>query len=194
MDFTHDDLWWLFSTIPQTYGTLIALFGALAIYRWERLRRMSDECWKRAEKPYEELTHENTYSADDLLDKWRRTSSEEKHQWKHSNNPEVSHKYIQVNTQVDMIRRYLRWHGKLRMSFAFFLIYHLPFLFIAISGIPYAQELAGTNIETIGKYPEVLFRLSLFISAVSIGWLMLRLFTDNLQGTVEDQFCKRRDA
>ena len=48
---TEDTLYWLFSTIPQTYGAIVGIMGMLTFYRVQSLSRYREGCRKRAEGP-----------------------------------------------------------------------------------------------------------------------------------------------
>jgi len=48
---TEDILYWLFSTIAQTYGAIVDIMGMLTVYRLQSLSRYREDCRKRAEGP-----------------------------------------------------------------------------------------------------------------------------------------------
>ena len=181
MDFqiTHDDLWWLFSTIAQTYGAIVALFAMLVVYRLERLNRISDDCWKRAEEPVKYLRGEEAVgvSAEDYIDKWTKIPLPDAEKYKKSPDAHTRISFAKAENESMMIKRYMWWGKNLRLNFMIFLGYHVPLIIVAISLVPMADELS-IWIQGCGKTSMYVLGAILLISVFCIVALGFTLVSD----------------
>ena len=134
----HEKIYWLFSTISQTYGVFIGVVGMLVVFRFQKIK---EDIIKAIEKniDYIQLVIEkgaDNFTESELcgefLEKWDKRDK-------------LSLKYPEkYDNQIQRIARILKENDSqratLRTRFLAFFIFHMAILISSISGIMWDWE------------------------------------------------------
>jgi hypothetical protein len=122
----EDTLYWVFSTIAQTYGAIVGIIGMLTIYRLQNLSNRIEDCRKRIEKnAFTTFGAEaRILSPENLATKW------DKHTGKEYLKEHRSELFHMIDTDVQRIKIYMPWSNKIRENFLIFFVFHLVIIII----------------------------------------------------------------
>ena len=171
-------LFYLFSTIAQTYGAIVGFIGMLIVFRIDQLNRYREICKDRAENPLEKCLDElncriviKGLTADSFRDVWNKISEDKKGYLRQ----EHKELYDKIDNEVSGIERYVKWSNLIKWLFGFFLIYHLVIIIFSIFSIYTVPKLAW--------YAKLMFNqlyCLLSLSSLLIFFLMFSLYSDKL--------------
>jgi hypothetical protein len=162
---TENTLYWLFSTIAQTYGAVLGVFGMLTVYRLQTLSNDTENCRKRAEVPARVVFGVEAYglSPEDLAEKWQKFPGKE----------QMGHQGQIMNREMERIKRYNRWSKKIRKWLGAFIVSHGIIIILAILGIMFIEQ-----VVPLGSIIVYIFVGLLVASVISIGLLIWYLYSD----------------
>lgn len=77
---TQESLYWLFSTIAQTYGAIVGIIGMLTVYRLQTLSNQIENSRKNSEESVKVLVglDVSLLEAEDLVEVWRNKTQDER--------------------------------------------------------------------------------------------------------------------
>lgn len=168
-------LFYLFSTIAQTYGAILGFIGMLVVFRIDQLHRFREICKDRAEEPANKCfcklgckMDTKRLTADGLLDIWNKIKKDKKEQLKQlrQNHKEL---YDKVDNEVSGIKRYVKWSKLIKWLFGIFLIYHLAIINFSIFSIYTVPKLIW--------YLDLMLNLLYYLISISSLFIFVLLYS-----------------
>jgi hypothetical protein len=167
-----DTVYWLLSTAAQVYAALIAVFGALAVYRLQIASNFRGGVRERLiETLIDCEVHSNPYhlSVEDLIEVWEKYSPAKKEGWRKLTEPfDEKKRYNSIEMNIQALRNSIR-HSKLILMSTVILTFAF-FIFIAISlyGIFYTSQLT--------KDPSFLMDVTAFAIYLTLSFMLGHLW------------------
>ncbi len=154
------DLQWLFSTMAQTYGAILGIFGMISLYRLETNSNKIESSRDRAEQHL--LSFPDTKatigsSPEDIVGRWKGISKEKKELFRKSS-PQG---FLVIHNAVGRIERYMNWSAKTRKWFIIFIVVHVIIITASIFGLVYISKTAS--------FENIIPCLAVIILAASIA-------------------------
>ena len=125
-----DTLYWLFSTVAQTYGAIIGVMGMLVIFRLQNFSTLRGSIITSLKEPMLSIFGREALGiqSKDIIKSWTEYPDAKKTQMqKHSRDYHTI-----MNNQVKRLRENLEWSAQIRSRFYFFMAYHLAFIVVSI--------------------------------------------------------------
>lgn len=159
------DLQWLFSTMAQTYGAILGIFGMISLYRLQTLSAKMEHSRDRAETHLLAFSLEvSGLSSEDIVERWKKKSEEEKERHKKSS----SERFLAIHNAVGRIERCMNWSAKTRKWFTIFIGVHVIIITASILGLVYISKTAS--------FENIIPCLALIALAASIASTLILSF------------------
>jgi len=170
MNITPDTVYWLLSTAAQVYAALIAVFGALAIYRLQIASNFRRSLREQLINLYI-LCHVNLnpyhLSIKELIETWEKYSQEKKKVLREKDKENYGSIENSVSTLEGSVR-HSKWirRSTVTMTFVFFI-----FIATSLYGMFYTCQLAANRSFLVGATLVTIF-LTLILMSFHI-WVVL---------------------
>ena len=153
---TEETVYWVFSTMAQTYAAILGIIGMLTIYKLQNLYNSKKDAVKQADNPSRKLFSVNVYTkTPEELVEWWESGARDIGISHYHNDMEIIDRAIGKIKQINTVK------GGIKKSFLFFLYSHLVIISISILFLIFSKGFAGT-----GYY--IFFVVVLFILMSSI--------------------------
>jgi hypothetical protein len=163
---SEQTLFWLFSTIAQTFGAILGVVGMVAIYRFQDIRRLRWDvmAWCESERHSRFGEHVHMQAAEGFISAWRRE--------KKTLNVEAEkgqRNFEKLNAAEDKLVELFRTHERIRWKFISFVMFKLLTILAALALLPFCKDtlFIESFIDTLG--------LLVITSLVLAGWLGVSL-------------------
>ena len=172
---SEDDLYWLFSTIPQTLGAIVGIIGMLTVYKLQIISTSIKDLTDHTNVLPEELYYSDTYPIDPehyrekLKNKYSKLfvpASEDV--------PPVSVEEEQIIIFYNQLDNLLEIRKSIRIRFLFFLVPSISTIAISIGFIPFSDELSLHKPD-----PLILFILFLTFISLLMSFVLCKYLTQS---------------
>lgn len=165
-------LYWLFTTIAQTYGAIIAIIGFLMVFRLENMRRIRAELRQRQIDTMVKIFLDiaRRWPPSQMIKHYHNLTPEEQQRYDDLESHEKENLYYDIKVIEDAGHYADNLTGKFKPFFA----YHLFIIiasFTAIFIIPTAQYWLRRNLPSLNS----IFVIALSISLVVIFYASIKL-------------------
>jgi len=158
-----DTLYWLFSTIAQTYGAIVGIIGMLTIYRLQTLSNQMENCRKNAEESVKISVGLNMslLDAENLVKAWINKPQDQIRKIKESS----LDRFNIINREVEKINKCIKQRNDIRHDFKSFIFSHVSMIILAI--------ILLTQVTLLASW-ELMYIFIVFL--VFPAWLMFSAF------------------
>jgi hypothetical protein len=134
-------VYYLLSTLAQTYAALMALVGAISVFRYQTASNLQESAWRRIEKNLQTVgCHFEPYSPTETILFWLDSLRKEKKLWE-----QVESKFPvdfgKVLTEEPWLVMYSEWRKRMRKALRLFFVYHMAFIITCIVFLVFSQPL-----------------------------------------------------
>ena len=166
----ENTLFWLFSTIAQTYGAIVSIIGFLVIYRLDRFNKYLEEDKKTYKRNFDSFFRNyrtgldvNALKTEDIVNNWNEIVVGNDLKKK-----DLKGNYGVAYKGIIGMKRNLNWSRAVRIVFGIVILYHLPLIIFSIIGIYYVPELT--------QYAEIIPCNLIIVLLLSLGLIFLLLY------------------
>jgi len=136
---TAETLYWLFSTVAQTYGAIVGIIGMLTVYKLQIIRNKKTEIIKQTDRQLQYFFDYKrfTMTPEDIVYAWE-TGNYDK---RNNADTAIMDNLIKEIKQVNKVTK------EIKTSFKAFLVYHLAMITISMVCLLQTEILETSNIR-----------------------------------------------
>ncbi|MBW1910484.1 MAG: hypothetical protein JRJ11_13250 [Deltaproteobacteria bacterium] len=153
---TEDTLYWLFSTIAQTYGAIAGIIGMLTVYKLQQLSNAKKDAFKEVGEPLLDLLagpELNLITPENTVKWWKDNPDKHAHFFGGSDHPR---KRI-LSAAVSKINEIIAAKENIKRSFKVFLFAHMGIISGSIICLFFTESLVFHKISIISAIVLVVF-------------------------------------
>lgn len=139
----ENTIYYLLSTLAQTYAAIIAVVGAISVFRYQRVLSLQESSWDEIEKDLLSLgcaAQPHSLTEDGL--RWLCELDEERKECLKKKDISA---YSNVMKEKPWLEMYREWLEKMRKSLKSYMIFHTGFIFACIFFIMFSTFLVSNK-------------------------------------------------